>query len=121
MKGKNTKKYKRVSSYSSSDESEAISEDEDLFESEWNSSIHGGECQPVKNCSVNNKNTSNVQSTVNKNKDFIKEFNRFDRIIEDDNHQVKELENDIHNNELRFGSSLNEKLDNLKKKTSRNW
>ena len=61
-------------------------------------------------------NMSNVQSTVNKNKDHIKEFNRFDRIIENDNHQVKELENDIHESELRFGSSLNEKLDDLKRK-----
>ena len=58
----------------------------------------------------------NVQSTAKKNNDFIKEFNRFDRIIENDNHQVKELENDIHESELRFGSSLNEKLDDLKRK-----
>ena len=59
---------------------------------------------------------SNVQSTVKNtksdvknNKDFIKEFNRIDRIIESDNHLVKELNCDIHVNELRFGSSLNEK------------
>ena len=98
------KKSKKVSDYSSDDES-MISEDSELFgDSEWNSSIHGGKSQPIKNCSVNNTNMSNVQSTVNKNKDHIKEFNRFDRIIENDNHQVKELENDIHNNELRFGS-----------------
>ena len=68
-------------------------------------------------------NMSNVQSTVKNtksdvknNKEFIKEFNRFDRIIERDNHLVKELNCDIHENELRFGSSLNEKLDNLKRK-----
>ena len=58
----------------------------------------------------------NVQSTVKNNKEFIKEFNRFDRIIESDNHLAKELNCDIHANELRFGSSLNEKLDNLKRK-----
>ena len=65
---------------------------------------------------MNKTNKSNVQSTVKNNKDFIKEFNRFDRIIETDNHQVKELKNDIHENELRFGSFLNEKFDDLKRK-----
>ena len=61
-----------------------------------------------------NSKSSNVKPTVKTTKTIIKEFNRFDRIIENDNYQSK-LENDIHLNELRFGLSSNEETDKKRK------
>ena len=60
-----------------------------------------------------NKKLSNVKSTVKTNKTKLKEFNRFDRIVESNNYQSK-LENDIYLNELRFGLSSNEETDKKK-------
>ena len=39
-----------------------------------------------------------------------------DRIINNDNRHLNELKNDLHENEMRFGSLLNEDVDSLKQK-----
>ena len=57
---------------------------------------------------------SNVQSTVIDKNKTNNEFNRFDRILENDNYQT-ELKNDLHLNEMRFGLSSNDESDKKRK------
>ena len=60
------------------------------------------------------KQMSNVQSTVIDKNKTNNEFNRFDRILENDNYQT-ELKNDLHLNEMRFGLSSNDESDKKRK------
>jgi hypothetical protein len=64
--------------------------------------MHGGD---MLNLGNNLGNTNSNKNNIRKSTDVNFECNRLDRTISDDKYREKELKNDIHANELRFGSS----------------